>query len=135
MASQLPALTGLQGPLATLLDAPVVRPRRAWPSAWPSLLVLVLGKRWLPRVADGHRGDGVAALASRFSGYSAQGAVIGALPRVAARLLAGLPSWDTLSMLLVPGAGDRAGQFSWRRPPAPRSNRSATASAGTTTAT
>jgi SulP family sulfate permease len=45
----------------------------------------------------------LAALASRFSGYSAQGAVIGALPAGLPGLyLPRLPSWETLSMLLVP---------------------------------
>ena len=68
-----------------------------------SLALFVLGKRYVPRVPMVLLVLAVAAAIGKWSGFSAHGAVIGALP-------VGLPSpylppllpWDTLSALIAP---------------------------------
>ncbi len=103
MASQLPAFLGLQGPLASLLDAPRFD-LAALGFGVVSLALLMVGKRYLPRLPMVLLVAAAAALVSWSSGYSAGGgSIIGALP-------AGLPSFywpslpalDTLVALLVP---------------------------------
>jgi sulfate permease, SulP family len=103
MASQLPTFLGLQGPLASLLDAPRFD-LAALGFGTASLALLLLGKRYAPRLPMVLLVAGLAALVSWGSGYSAGGgSIIGALP-------AGLPSFywpslppmDTLAALIVP---------------------------------
>ncbi len=105
MASQLPAFLGLQGQLASLLDAPRFD-LAALGFGVVSLALLILGKRYAPRLPMVLLVAGAAALVSWSSGYSASGgAIIGALP-------AGLPSlyWPSLPAsgmlvaLLVPAS-------------------------------
>jgi sulfate permease, SulP family len=105
MASQLPTFLGLQGPLASLLDAPRFD-FAALGFGATSLAALILGKRYAPRLPMVLLVVALAGLVSWWSAYSAGGgAIIGALP-------AGLPSlywpsftgWDTLGALLVPAA-------------------------------
>jgi sulfate permease, SulP family len=103
MASQLSTFLGLQGPLASLLNSPRFD-LAALGFGGVSLALLILGKRYLPRLPMVLLVAGAAALVSWASGYSAGGgSIIGALP-------AGLPilywpsppSLDTLLALLVP---------------------------------
>ena len=102
MASQLPALVGMKGSAADLLRNPRIDPA-ALAFGAVSLLLLVLGKRFMPRLPMVLVVMAGAALASNFSGYSAYGAIIGSLPAGLPSLyLPGLPSWEVLSALLVP---------------------------------
>ena len=102
MASQLPALVGMKGSAADLLRNPRIDPA-ALAFGAASLLLLVLGKRFMPRLPMVLVVMAGAALASNFSGYSAYGAIIGSLPAGLPSLyLPGLPSWEVLSALLVP---------------------------------
>ena len=102
MASQLPALVGMKGSAADLLRNPRIDPA-ALAFGAASLLLLVLGKRFMPRLPMVLVVMAGAALASNFSGYSAYGAIIGSLPAGLPSLyLPGLPSWEVLSALVVP---------------------------------
>ena len=102
MASQLPALVGMKGSAADLLRNPRIDPA-ALAFGAVSLLLLVLGKRFMPRLPMVLVVMAGAALASNFSGYSAYGAIIGSLPAGLPSLyLPGLPSWEVLSALVVP---------------------------------
>lgn len=103
LLSQAPAMLGLQGGLLTLVDHPRFDPT-ATAFGLGSLLALVAGKRWLPRVPV------VVLVVIASSGLSAWlgfaragGAVVGPLP-------AGMPTlywppllpWPALSSLLLP---------------------------------
>ncbi len=102
IASQLPALIGLEGGLATLLHGPHFDPV-ALAFGVTSLALFVLGKRLVPRVPMVLLVLAVAAALSKWSGYSAHGAVIGGLPvGLPSLYLPGLPAWDTLSALIAP---------------------------------
>ena len=102
MASQLPALIGMKGTAADLLRNPRIDPA-ALAFGAASLVLLVLGKRFMPRLPMVLVVMAGAALASNFSGYSAHGAIIGTLPAGLPSLyLPGLPSWEVLSALVVP---------------------------------
>ena len=102
MASQLPALVGMKGTAADLLRNPRIDPA-ALAFGAASLVLLVLGKRFMPRLPMVLVVMAGAALASNFSGYSAHGAIIGTLPAGLPSLyLPGLPSWEVLSALVVP---------------------------------
>ena len=104
IASQLPALLGLKGALQTLWQAPQFD-LTAMAFGVASLTLFVAGKRWLPRLPMVLIVIAVAAAWSWYSGYSAHGAVIGALPvGLPAPYWPGWPGWDTLSLLLVPAA-------------------------------
>ena len=102
IASQLPALLGLEGGLSALLQHPRFD-YAAMAFGVASLALFVLGKRHVPKVPMVLLVLAAAAAISYGSGYSAHGAVIGALP-------VGLPSlyippllpWDTLSALIAP---------------------------------
>jgi len=102
IASQLPALLGLSGPLASLWQQPQFDlPALGFGAA--SLALLVVGKRLAPQLPMVLVVVAGAAVVSRFSGYSAGGAVIGALPSGLPSLyLPGLPGWEALTQLLVP---------------------------------
>ena len=102
IASQLPALIGLQGALGSLLD----QPRLEWGAlafGAVSLLMFVAGKRYAPRLPMVLLVLAATAVLSKMSGYSEHGAVIGSLP-------SGLPSlywpvfpgWTNLTALIAP---------------------------------
>jgi SulP family sulfate permease len=102
MASQLPAFIGLQGPLAGLLDQPRLD-FGALAFGAASLALLVAGKRLSPRLPMVVIVMGAAAIASKYSGYSERGAIIGALPTGLPSIYwPGWPGWDVLGSLLVP---------------------------------
>jgi len=102
IASQLPAFIGLGGPLASLWQQPTLDLAALLFGA-VSLALLLLGKRYAPRLPMVVLVVGGAALVSRFSGYSTHGAIIGALPSGLPSLYwPGLPGLDTLGALLVP---------------------------------
>ena len=102
IASQLPALFGVAGPLAALLQAPL-------PSAETlgyglgSLLLFELGKRYARRVPMVLLVLAGAAMLSAWTGYAQRGAVVGALPTgLPAPYWPGWPGWDTFASLLAP---------------------------------
>ena len=102
IASQLPALIGLEGGLSTLLRNPRFD-LAAMAFGVVSLALIVLGKHYLSRVPMVLLVLAAAAALGKWSGFSAHGAVIGALP-------VGLPSlyfppllpWGTVSALIAP---------------------------------
>ena len=103
IASQIPALIGLQGPLSSLWQAPQLdlvgpglRRRRA-------CCCSSLGKRYAPRLPIVLLVIAAAGALSKWSGYSAHGAVIGTLPAgLPAPYWPGLPGWESLGALVVP---------------------------------
>jgi sulfate permease, SulP family len=102
MASQVPALLGVPSGLGALLQQPRANPE-ALAFGAISLALMVLGKRYLPRVPMVMLVIAGAALVSKFTGYSAHGAVIGNLPAgLPTPYWPGWPGWDTVSALLVP---------------------------------
>lgn len=102
IASQIPALVGLQGPLSSLWPNPGFDfMALAYGSA--SLLLFILAKRYLPRLPIVLLVIAAAAGLSLWTGYSSHGAVIGSLPvGLPALYLPGLPEWGALGALLVP---------------------------------
>ena len=103
VTSQLPALIGLDGALTSLLEHPRVN-LLSMGFGLGSLLVLALGKRWLPRFPTVITIVVASAALSTWLGFAAGGgAVVGTLP-------AGLPAfywpgalpWSTLGTLLLP---------------------------------
>ena len=102
IASQVPALLGLQGPIASLWNSPQFD-QTALAYGVGSVLLFVLGKRFAPRLPTVLLVLAGAAALSWWSGYSARGAVIGALPvGLPAPYWPPLPSVATLAALLVP---------------------------------
>lgn len=102
MASQLPAFLGLRGGLSSLLTQPQLDVR-SLAFGVGSLALLVLGKRLAPRLPMVVLVMCGAAVVSRFSGYSATGAIIGNLPSgLPSFYWPELPGWDTFGALLVP---------------------------------
>jgi SulP family sulfate permease len=102
IASQLPALLGLQGGLASLFDAPRFD-LAGLAYGMASMAFFLLGKRFAPRLPMVLLVLAAAAGVSKWSGYSAHGAVIGALPvGFPSFYWPGLPSWDHFSALLAP---------------------------------
>jgi len=102
MASQLPSFVGASGSAAELLRQPRVDPG-ALAFGTASLALMVFGKRYVPRLPMVVIVMAGAALVSRFSGYSEQGAIVGALPAgLPSFYWPGLPGWDLLGALLVP---------------------------------
>lgn len=102
MASQLPAFLGLRGGLSSLLTQPQFDVR-SLAFGVGSLALLVLGKRLAPRLPMVVLVMCGAAVVSRFSGYSATGAIIGNLPSgLPSFYWPELPGWDTFGALLVP---------------------------------
>ena len=103
IASQLPAMLGLSGGLATLFDHPRIDPR-ATAFGFASLGLLVLARRlWprLPMIVLVVAGSALLAWALDFAERG--GAVIGALPAgLPAPYWPGWPGWSTLGELLVP---------------------------------
>lgn len=102
IASQLPALIGLEGKLSALWEHPQIDPV-ALVFGLVSVALFVLGKRFAPRIPMVLLVLGAAAALSRWSGYSAHGSVIGLLPVGLPSLYwPGLPTLDALSGLIAP---------------------------------
>jgi sulfate permease, SulP family len=102
MASQLPAFLGLQGPLSSLLDHPRLD-QGALAFGVISFALLLAGKRFASRLPMVVLVMAAAALISKYSGYSAQGAIIGELPRgLPSFYWPGFPGWDMLGALVIP---------------------------------
>jgi SulP family sulfate permease len=102
IASQLPALIGLKGGLASLLDGPQFD-LAALGFGLVGLALFILGKRYLPRVPMVLLVIAASAGLSKWSGYSNGGAVIGALPvGLPSLYLPGLPDWNHLTGLIAP---------------------------------
>jgi SulP family sulfate permease len=102
IASQLPALIGLQGDLASLLHHPQFD-LVALGFGVVSLTLFVLGKRFAPRLPMVLLMLAASAALSWYSGYSSHGAVIGALPvGLPSLYLPGLPAWNQLTALVAP---------------------------------
>ncbi len=102
IASQLPALFGLQGSLSTLLTTPSVD-ASALAFGVTSLALFLGGKRFAPRVPMVLLVLVVSAAIAKWSGYSEHGAVVGALPSgFPSFFVPGLPNWDTFGSLAVP---------------------------------
>jgi sulfate permease, SulP family len=102
IASQVSSLIGLQGPLSTLWQSPSFD-MAALGYGLASVVLFVLGKRYAPRLPMVLLVVIVAGAVSKWTGYSATGAVIGTLPVGLPGLYwPGLPGWQTLGSLLVP---------------------------------
>ena len=102
IASQVPALLGLQGAWSTLWHSPSFDPQ-ALSYGLASVLLFVLGKRYAPRVPVVLLAVAVAGAISHWSGYAAHGAVIGTLPAgLPSFFWPGLPDWNTFGALVVP---------------------------------
>ena len=102
IASQIPSLVGLQGPLPTLWHSPAFDMTAAGYGIG-SVLLFVLGKHFAPRLPMVLLVIAAAGALSKWTGYSAHGAVIGALPVGLPGLYwPGLPGWETLGALVVP---------------------------------
>lgn len=102
MASQLPAFAGASGSAADWLRQPRVE-AGALAFGAVALALMVLGKRYLPRLPMVVIVMGGAALVSRFSGYSEHGAIVGALPAgLPSFYWPALPGWDLMTALVVP---------------------------------
>jgi SulP family sulfate permease len=102
IASQIPTLIGLQGPLSSLWQAPQFD-LTALGYGGVSLLLFILSKRYAPRLPIVLLVVAAAGALGKWSGYSAHGAVIGTLPAgLPAPYWPGLPGWHTLGALVVP---------------------------------
>lgn len=102
MASQLPAMLGLQGSLATLLQAPRFD-FAAMAYGLVSLLLFVLAKRYAPKLPIMLIVLAAAAALSAATGYSAHGATVGALPQgLPMPYWPDWPGWERFSALLAP---------------------------------
>ncbi len=102
MASQLPSFLGVPGSAGELLRNPQAEPA-ALAFGAVSLALMVLGKRYAPRLPMVILVVSGSALISRFTGYSEGGAIIGALPAgLPALYWPGWPGWETLGALVVP---------------------------------
>lgn len=102
VASQLPSLLGLQGPLASLLQGPAFD-LQALAYGAASLALFLGGRRFAPRLPMVLLVLAAAGAVSWWTGYSRHGAVVGPLP-------AGLPDfywphwpgWERFSSLIAP---------------------------------
>ena len=102
IASQLPAMIGLKGSLGQLLHEPQFD-LQALAYGATSLVLFVLAKRVAPRLPIMLIALAGAGAISYFSGYSRDGAVVGALPQgLPAPYWPGWPGWDQFSTLLAP---------------------------------
>jgi len=102
IASQIPMLIGFDGPLSALWRAPALDPAASAYGA-ASVLIFVLAKRFAPRLPIVLLVIAAAGALSKWSGYSAHGAVIGTLPAgLPAFFWPGLPEWGAFGSLLVP---------------------------------
>lgn len=104
IASQIPALLGLQGSLASLAASPRFD-TVALAFGIASLALFIAGKRWTPRLPVLLLVIAGAAAVSHWIGYSVHGAVIGALPAgLPTPYWPGWPGWSALGGLVVPAA-------------------------------
>jgi sulfate permease, SulP family len=102
IASQLPALIGLQGSLGQLLHGPDLD-LQALAYGIVSLVLFVGAKRLAPRLPIMLIVLAAAGAISYFSGYSHTGAVVGPLPQgLPALYWPGWPGWEQFSPLLAP---------------------------------
>jgi len=102
IASQLPTLVGLRGSLGQLLHQPQFD-LQALAYGLTSLVLFVGAKRVAPRLPIMLITLAGAGAISYFSGYSRDGAVVGALPQgLPAPYWPGWPGWDQFSTLLAP---------------------------------
>lgn len=102
IASQLPALIGLDGSLAQLLHGARID-YQALAYGVVSLALFILAKRWFPRLPIMLLVLAAAAVLSWATGYAAHGAVVGALPQgLPSPYWPGWPGWDTFSTLIAP---------------------------------
>ncbi|MDB5857481.1 MAG: sulP [Ramlibacter sp.] len=102
IASQLPALLGLDGSLAQLLHSPKLD-LQALAYGLVSLALFVLAKRFAPRLPIMLMVLAAAAALSAFSGYSAHGAVVGPLPSgLPHPYWPAWPGWDQFTTLIAP---------------------------------
>ncbi|MGZ5182717.1 MAG: SulP family inorganic anion transporter [Ramlibacter sp.] len=102
IASQLPHLLALQGPLASLLHGPRFEPE-GLAYGLASVALFELGKRKLPRVPMVLLVLAAAAALSAATGYAARGSVVGQLPAGLPGLYwPSLPAWDALRALVAP---------------------------------
>ena len=102
IASQLPTLVGLRGSLGQLLHEPQFD-LQALAYGLTSLVLFVGAKRVAPRLPIMLIALAGAGAISYFSGYSRDGAVVGALPQgLPAPYWPGWPGWDQFSTLLAP---------------------------------
>ncbi|TFZ03040.1 SulP family inorganic anion transporter [Ramlibacter henchirensis] len=103
IASQLPSLLGLRGPLSSILQGPASIDTEALAYGLGSVLLFELGKRMAPRVPMVLLVLAAAAAASAATGYADRGQVVGELPAGLPNFYwPGLPAWDTLRDLLAP---------------------------------
>jgi len=104
IASQLPALVGVKGPLTNLLANPALNPE-ALGYGLGSLVLFEVGKRLLPRVPVVLFVVAATAALSAATGYAARGAIIGELPAGLPSLYwPGLPAWEQFASLIAPAA-------------------------------
>lgn len=102
IASQLPALIGLDGPLPRLLQAPALD-LQAMAYGVGSLLLFIVAKRLAPRLPIMLLVLAAAAALSYATGYARQGAVVGPLPQgLPAPYWPGWLGWDQFSTLIAP---------------------------------
>jgi SulP family sulfate permease len=102
IASQVPALLGLEGGLSTLWHSPKID-LIALGYGVASVVLFVLGKRYVPKLPTVLIVVAAAAALSKFTGYSEHGAVIGLLPVGLPSLYwPGFPGWEVMGSLVVP---------------------------------
>lgn len=102
IASQLPGLIGLEGPLSQLLHDPRLDPQ-ALAYGVVSLVLFVVARRIVPRLPIMLIVLAVAGLVSFLTGYSRGGAVVGPLPRGLPDFYwPAWPGWEQFSSLLAP---------------------------------
>ena len=102
IASQVPALIGLEGPLANLLQQPRLDPQ-ALAYGLVSLALFLAARRLAPRLPIMLIVLVVTAALSAATGYAQRGAVIGALPSGLPDFYwPGWPGWPQFSQLIAP---------------------------------
>ncbi|HYE41099.1 MAG TPA: solute carrier family 23 protein, partial [Ramlibacter sp.] len=102
IASQLPALIGLEGSLSQLLHAPRLD-FEAMAYGVASLLLFIVARRLAPRLPIMLIALAGAGALAWITGYSRGGAVVGALPQgLPAFYWPGWPGWEQFSTLIAP---------------------------------
>lgn len=102
IASQLPALIGLDGSLAQLLHQPKLD-YQALAYGVGSLVLFIVAKRVAPRLPIMLIALAAAGLVAYLTGYSREGAVVGPLPQgLPSPYWPGWPGWEQFSSLLAP---------------------------------
>lgn len=102
IASQVPGLIGLQGPLSSLLQGPALD-LQALAYGIGSLALFLVARRIAPRLPIILIVVAAAGAISYFTGYSRSGMVVGELPHGLPQLYwPGWPGWDRFSALIAP---------------------------------